>query len=72
MLVFLGTSVANLTSDGLGNTEYEEWKALHGKDYDEHEDRYRAFLFQQKMEEVKAHNENTENTYQKGANRFSA
>ena len=71
-LFLVNLSYANLTSEDPNLSAYAEWKLKHGKSYSESEDRYREFIYRERLQEVKAHNSNPENTWLKGMNHFSA
>ena len=74
ILILLLASVlyADMAPKAKDNSDFNNWKAKHGIHFQDSEHKYRLFLYRQRQAEIKAHNENPENTYKKGENQFSA
>ena len=65
-LLLVAAVHSDLASEDPTNADYEAWKSKHGLRFDEHEDRYRKFIYRQAQSEIRAHNQNPDNTWKKG------
>ena len=56
LLLLSSIVLANLTTEGDDYEDYKAWKAKHGMNFEESEDRYRMYLFKKTQAKIKAHN----------------